>query len=334
MNLKSINLLTHNDLDGAACAIVTKYCADIIGVPCHVTMTSNADLEKNFEVWQEWISVGAEGSLNIISDLPLGPLATKFRDIKSYEITHERIRDDNPVVSVMLIDHHIDSVTNKALEMINYECATEIESNTGYACKTCAALLVWRYFKEYFYLDIDELYEFVSLVRDWDTHAYPATLNPLAQRYNLLYFQMGVEWFEDYILDHVCRGKSLSSMDPTVETLCNRLINTVSIEVRKRSNPDLWKEAVIAGTEVLITICDNKSLYSDLGATVSEMRGKACMMVDSFGTCSLRSSGNIDCNRIAKIFGGGGHLNAAGCRISEKEFRAILNGEYANHKVV
>jgi phosphoesterase RecJ-like protein len=30
---------------------------------------------------------------------------------------------------------------------------------------------------------------------------------------------------------------------------------------------------------------------------------------------SLRGRGNYDCNLLAKHFGGGGHFNAAGCRI-------------------
>jgi bifunctional oligoribonuclease and PAP phosphatase NrnA len=41
---------------------------------------------------------------------------------------------------------------------------------------------------------------------------------------------------------------------------------------------------------------------------------------DSF-RISMRSKGNVDVNRVAKIFGGGGHRNAAGC---------TLNGSYAD----
>jgi phosphoesterase RecJ-like protein len=31
---------------------------------------------------------------------------------------------------------------------------------------------------------------------------------------------------------------------------------------------------------------------------------------------SMRSKGNIDVNRVAKVFGGGGHKNAAGCSMT------------------
>ena len=40
---------------------------------------------------------------------------------------------------------------------------------------------------------------------------------------------------------------------------------------------------------------------------------------DSF-RISLRSKGGVDVNRVANVFGGGGHKNAAGC---------TLNGPYA-----
>ena len=32
---------------------------------------------------------------------------------------------------------------------------------------------------------------------------------------------------------------------------------------------------------------------------------------------SLRSKGNWDINKVARVFGGGGHKNASGCQISE-----------------
>ena len=331
MRLTSINLLTHNDLDGVACAIIAKYFAKKLEVPCRVTMVGNQDLEKGFEEWTGKFETGFSGSLNIISDLPLGNLAQKFLMLKSCDIEHQNITPGNPVRSVMLIDHHLDSVNNPVLKFVNYECAVEIETNTGFKCKTCAAQLVWRFFQDYFYLEADELYEFVSIVRDWDTYAFTATLNPLAQKYNILYFQMGAEWFEDYIFDHIQTGTSLSVMDNTIKTLLDRIIEGNRIESMKRTPSEKWRPCQIAGTKVLVQICDNKAIYSELGATVSKLSDCVCMMVDTNGATSFRSSGDLDCNRLARIFGGGGHLNAAGCRITEEDFRKILNGDYANY---
>ena len=110
MEMKSINLLTHNDLDGAACAIVAEYCATALGVPCEVTMSSNFDLEKNFEVWKNKMSTGEKGSLNIISDLPLGSLAEEFVNLPTGEIDHPDKPFGEVIRSNMIIDHHIDSV--------------------------------------------------------------------------------------------------------------------------------------------------------------------------------------------------------------------------------
>ncbi len=48
---------------------------------------------------------------------------------------------------------------------------------------------------------------------------------------------------------------------------------------------------------------------------------------DSF-RISLRSKGNVDVNRVASVFGGGGHKNAAGCTLSGpyREVRAQTAG--------
>lgn len=38
---------------------------------------------------------------------------------------------------------------------------------------------------------------------------------------------------------------------------------------------------------------------------------------------SLRSKENIDVSKIAKIFNGGGHINAAGCTIYDKDLEEV-----------
>ena len=38
---------------------------------------------------------------------------------------------------------------------------------------------------------------------------------------------------------------------------------------------------------------------------------------DSF-RISLRSKGDVDVNRVARVFGGGGHRNAAGCTMQRR----------------
>ncbi len=345
MELSYINLLTHNDLDGAACAIVAEYCARKLNVPCKVTMTSNADIANRFEDWAKNIDLGAstwkeienqvtgkskpKGSLNIISDLSLnGELSAKFMDIRVDDIEYDGMPQDQVIRSTIIVDHHIDSVENKTLEMVNYECAVSITDNTGFECKTCGALLLWKYFREYFQLDIDELYEFVNIVRDWDTHQYAASLNPLSRKFNLLYFQMGYGWFRDFVIGQITHGRAMTYMDPTIKTLCDRLAEAIDIEVRRRMNPDMWGETTIAGTPVRFHRCDNRAVYSDLGAAASERYNCIVMMFDSFGQVSFRSSGNLDCHRIAKVLGGGGHKNAAGCYMTRSAINDVIRGNF------
>lgn len=72
---------------------------------------------------------------------------------------------------------------------------------------------------------------------------------------------------------------------------------------------------VLDGKEGAVTNCDI-ALVNDVGEKLAEIHG-------TYGACyydlsvsrrkwSLRSKGSYDVNAIAKTFGGGGHLNAAG----------------------
>lgn len=56
------------------------------------------------------------------------------------------------------------------------------------------------------------------------------------------------------------------------------------------------------------------------------------MVINPSGTASLRSTGKLDVSKIAKLFGGGGHLCAAGCKFERKDESTTI-GEYVNYIV-
>ena len=70
------------------------------------------------------------------------------------------------------------------------------------------------------------------------------------------------------------------------------------------------------------------SLSSDVGHALAKQCGAygLCWSLDKDGVvqCSLRSTGDYDVSAIAKCYGGGGHRNAAGFRITFDELKTIL----------
>ena len=82
------------------------------------------------------------------------------------------------------------------------------------------------------------------------------------------------------------------------------------------------RQVVVAG---LAANCP-KHLASDVGHHLATESGTfgLCWFVDSLGTveCSIRSNGDFDVSAIASKFGGGGHKNAAGFKLSSIE---VLN---------
>ena len=79
----------------------------------------------------------------------------------------------------------------------------------------------------------------------------------------------------------------------------------------------LWvKDGEVSTFEGLA--CDSPILASELGHELALKSGTFGLVWRNDGTkalCSLRSNGNYDVSHIAKLFGGGGHLNAAGMEV-------------------
>lgn len=72
-------------------------------------------------------------------------------------------------------------------------------------------------------------------------------------------------------------------------------------------------------------------LTSDVGHELATQSGTfgLCWFQDSEGKvrCSLRSNGNYNVSAIAKVFGGGGHKNAAGFVTSMESLQSWLRSE-------
>ena len=153
--------------------------------------------------------------------------------------------------------------------------------------------------------------------------------------------------------------KFANTTDKTHEIAADLMRRNIKIADIHRQIFRRTSTGIAAETEVLQSIkyaCDkkiaaayiSKKLAESLGGTTSELDGigdklrdiegvfvSIVVKQDDLGMCkiSLRSNGKIDVSAIAAAFGGGGHFNAAGCRLEgdfDKVFTLLTDYIQAN----
>lgn len=87
-----------------------------------------------------------------------------------------------------------------------------------------------------------------------------------------------------------------------------------------------------------VTLLGQKGLIINSDQDISEIGHALCSLNNTFGmiwyidstgnvACSLRSNGDYDVSAIAKQFGGGGHKNAAGFKLTVEQLAGLLTGQ-------
>ncbi len=92
-------------------------------------------------------------------------------------------------------------------------------------------------------------------------------------------------------------GRGLANL----ESHFNGKVNIIYLDYQEMNNGDQSEIEELANYSVAIR-------GGEIGLFVREVR-------PAFHKISFRSKGDVDVNRVAKVFGGGGHTRAAGCRI-------------------
>lgn len=74
-----------------------------------------------------------------------------------------------------------------------------------------------------------------------------------------------------------------------------------------------------------VDLADTKSLI-EIGLSIQSVKVLVMVTEAEQGVCyvSFRSKGQIDCSKFAEVFGGGGHVNASGCRIYDN-LESVIN---------
>ena len=300
-----IKLFTHTDLDGVGCAILAKlafgdnvsitYCNSPSELEANVNSLIMPDYEKCY-----------------ITDLSVSSDYNNINFLATYK-------------NLILFDHH------KTAEWLNdYDFATV---RVKYKNKlTCGTELFYNYLVKHDLISTKPY--FVEQIRLYDTWDWYKSNNNTPKYLNDLLYIRGISEFVDMYVDKLKRH------DVSALTIFNGDDLKMLAYEQKQIDNYLNKKCASA-TEIIFA--NHKCMLSFADRYQSALGNKLCNIKDYInmsvminideGIVSLRSIGDIDVGEIAKQYGGGGHKNAAGFKltknIKEYIFNKLLDNNFA-----
>ena len=218
---------------------------------------------------------------------------------------------NNKNLNISLYDHH---KTSQYLE--KYPWAKIVIKNES------ATSLFWKFEKKFSSseLNLDYYNLLINSIKEYDTWNCKANNNLLAKKLNDVLNIIGHDDFinhyisEDYDDDDIIPEKFeylLKYKRKEIDKYICEKMKKVKIQNSYFNN--------IEG-KIATVLCDRIDCMSELGSKILETKDISIVFLVYDGGISLRSQPDVDCSKIAKIFGGGGHENASGFK-DEKFFK-------------
>ena len=206
-----------------------------------------------------------------------------------------------------LLDYH-----KSALYLNKYDnCEVKITHNTG-ALASGTSMFADFLEEEFTYFIPQWLDYVVNLIRLYDTWEWKAEGIEQANNLNTLFYVLGRERFIEHILD------SKHKLFDEVDMLLINCENDRKKAYIKEKKNDVYasyfkgiKFCVLFAEQYTSVLADELKDEYDVIVIISDMKG----------TMSFRSK-EYDVSKLAKLFGGGGHKNAAGANSGEVSLQA------------
>jgi len=304
-----VKLFTHTDLDGVGCAILGKI----------VSMVNNIDVEIEFCDYNN-INDKVNDFLKVINNYD----KVFITDISVNEEIAEKL--DKYSDKVVLLDHH------KTVNFLNkykwahvYETLA-IDFGIDIHIKVCGAYLFLDYlvnsgyFKKFEFLHI--LTDFIGVIREYDTWEWVEIDNILAKQLNDLLYILGRERFIDEFVRQLLNGKFV------INDKLNFLLELEQEKIDDYIDSKNKNLVVRNISEYKVGIVFAERYISELGNKLMELHPELdfVAIVNTDKAISYRTNkGNIDLSEFAKIYGGGGHPQAAGSLINDEMKNKIID---------
>ena len=297
-----IKLFTHTDLDGVGCAILAKL-AFKDNVEITYCNTPN-------DLWDKLKSTVDRYEMVYMTDLSLPNDSTEYyADGSCYA----------------LFDHHKTAEWMNKFDFahVNVECDGRL---------TCGTELFYNYLIKKSLISPRPF--FVEQVRLYDTWDWAKTNTNTPKYLNDLLYIMGISEFVDTYADKLKRN-DVSEL--TIFT--GHDLEMLSYEQKQIDNYVAKKcasaiEIIFGGHKCMLSFADRyQSILGNKMCSIKDYINMAVMVNIDEGVVSLRSIGDVDVADIAKQYGGGGHKNSAGFKLTKDSreylFKKLLANNFA-----
>ncbi len=294
-------LLSHTDLDGVGCGVLAKLTfKEDVRVRYHSVGSINMHVEA-------FLEKADQNTMLLITDLSVN--TENERRLEAYYQSGGKVK---------LLDHHKTSLHLHAYEWATVVVADEEKRNTS------ATSLFYQYLLDHQLLkETEAITEFVELVRQYDTWEWEENANFEAARLNSLFYLVSIDEFEEKMVERL-RTQDHFAFDMFESKLLDMEDQKIERYIRRKRRELVQKKVKsnFAG------IIHAESYHSEVGNRL----GKEYPHLDYIVIVNMgaRRAGfrtvhdRIDVAEIAARFGGGGHVKAAGCRLTEAAFKEFV----------
>ncbi|WP_028401601.1 DHH family phosphoesterase [Ectobacillus panaciterrae] len=294
-------ILTHNDLDGVGCGILAKYA---FGEKAEVRYNSIGSL--NYQV-ERFLEEHDKKTYLFITDLSVN------------EENEKRLNEFVQMGGkVTLLDHH-----KTALHLNEKEWASvKVAYEDGRLAS--ATSLFYEFLQQNGFLEEKaSLNEFTELVRQYDTWEWDKHNNKTAKQLNDLLFLMSIEEFAENMTQRLQEHDRFffNEFEEKLLAVENEKIERY-IRKKKRELVQTFSGDNCVG------IVHAESYHSELGNEL----GKQHPHIDYIAIVNMGGKrmsfrtihDETDVSQIANQFGGGGHVKASGCPLTEEAYELFV----------
>ena len=235
-------------------------------------------------------------------------------DLTLTEHAHELIQNSN-LNNIKVFDHH---ASHEYATTYDY---TDIRVTIN-GKKTCGTELFYLYLKKkYKELNKDNIKDYVEVVRQLDTYDFTDELR--AQNLSSLHDLLGHSEFVKTIVKRLKKDKKEFEFTVFEKRLFKIERNRIN---RYMQNKDLeMKRYIIEGKKCGVVFAESNK--SELGNYLSKMHPDLDLIIlfNAAKSVSYRTKkDDVDLNKFAAIYGGGGHVKASGSKITDEDRKKII----------
>jgi oligoribonuclease NrnB/cAMP/cGMP phosphodiesterase (DHH superfamily) len=295
-------LLSHTDLDGVGCGILAK-----LAFGKRVKVRYNSISGLNHEV-ERFLESGEKNTMLLITDLSVNEENEKHLD-RFYQKGGK----------VQLIDHH-----QTALHFNEYEWGhVVVEDKSGNL--TSATSLFYEYLIKLEYLaPSNALREFVELVRQYDTWEWEKNDNQEALRLNSLFFLVSIDEFEEMMMNRLMTTSDRFFFNEFEERILDMEENKIERYIRRKRRELVQTRTGDYYAGVVYAESNTSELGNELGKEYPHLDYIAIINIGGKRMGFRTIHDHVDVSQIAGQFGGGGHVKASGCRLTDEAYQQYV----------